>query len=92
MFSNSPTFDSRPFDVTGNSNRCPGGAGEAPILPEAACLFSCWIAWTTTAGAIRWLAIRSGSSQTRMAYFRPNGFTSLTPGMRFRASTTLICP
>ena len=60
-------------------------------MPDAACLFSCWIAWTTSAGEIRWLAIRSGSSQTRMAYLRPNGFTSLTPGMRFSASTTLIC-
>ena len=26
-----------------------------------------------------------------MAYLRPKGFTSLTPGIRFRASTTLIC-
>ena len=91
IFSNSSTFESRPLDVTGYSNRWPGGAGRAPILPEAACLFSCWIAWTTSAGEIRWLAIRSGSSQTRMAYLRPNGFTSLTPGIRLRASTTLIC-
>ena len=67
-----------------------GGAGRAPILPEAACLFSCWIAWTTSAGEIRWLAMRSGSSQTRMAYLRPKGFTSLTPGIRLSASTTLI--
>ena len=91
IFSNSSTFESRPLDVIGYSNRWPGGAGRAPILPEAACLFSCWIAWMTSAGEIRWLAMRSGSSQTRMAYLRPKGFTSLTPGIRLSASTTLIC-
>ena len=59
--------------MIGYSNALPGGTGDAPTLPAAACRFSGWIAVMTSVGAIRWLAIRSGSSQIRIAYFRPNG-------------------
>ncbi len=69
-------------------NTRPGGTGWPPILPAAAWRFSAWIAAITSDGAMSWAAIRSGSSQTRMAYLRPNALTSLTPGIRFRTSRT----
>jgi len=59
-------------------------------LPTAAWRFSCWIAVMTSAGAICCSAMRSGSSQIRMAYRRPKTSASLTPGTRRRTSTTLI--
>ena len=81
---------SRPLAVTGYSNRWPAGTGGAPILPAAACRFSDLIAVITSSGEICSLAIRSGSSQIRMAYLRPKTLTSLIPRIRLSTSTTLI--
>ena len=83
--SNSSTVVSRPLARIGYSlNAWPGGTGWLPILPAAAWLFSDWMASITSIGGMSWAAMRSGSSQIRMAYLRPNAFTSLTPGMRLK--------
>jgi hypothetical protein len=89
--SNSSAIVSRPLAVTGYSNVCPSGTGAPPILPAAAWRFSDCIAEITSSGVICWLAIRSGSSQTRIAYLRPKTLMSLTPWIRLSTSTRLIC-
>jgi hypothetical protein len=86
--SNSGTLVSRPLRVIGNSKAWPLGVGGPPILPAAACRFSCWMAMITSDGAIRISAIRLESSQTRMAYLRPNDMTSLTPLIFLRTFAT----
>ncbi len=86
--SNSPAVSSRPLTVIGSSKSCPVGTGRAPILPAAACTFSCRIASMTSLGEIRMFAIRSGSIQILMAYFRPITRESLTPSIRRSTSAT----
>ena len=86
--SNSAALESRPLTVIGYSNACPAGTGWAPTLPAAACRFSCWMAVMTSVEEISIVESRSGSSQIRMAYFRPTTLTSLTPLIRLMTSAT----
>ena len=80
---------SRPLVRIGYSwNACPGGDRLAADLARGRLAVLGLDRLDHLDGGINSLAIRSGSSQIRIAYLRPNTLTSLTPATRFRTSST----
>ena len=89
-FSKSSTRERRPRAFTVKVSAWPGGAGSAPTLPAANCVFCPRITVATSVGVMPSRAILSGCSQTRMEEIEPKSATSPTPGILFRSSSMLV--